>query len=266
MLVFGAFHSLAYNPQTNAWRQLRKSVNLGIVVWTGREAIGWGGGCCGDAQANGVAYDPTGDTYRPLPRSPLAPSQEPAGAWTGRELVLFVSGYGPDGKPYPPGFVRAAAYNPVTNRWRRLARFPMSGPAALGPAVWDGHELLLVAAGKDARSAYSYNPGTNHWRRLASLPSGRAGASVAWTGRQLLLWGGQTSSGSRGLNDGLAYDPHTDRWSSVPRAPLAQRDGSAVAWTGRALIVWGGEIGTPGGTSIPPKFPRDGAAFTPATQ
>ena len=45
--------------------------------------------------------------------------------------------------------------------------------------------------------------------------------------------------------------------------PLRFRSGSAVAWAGRTLIVWGGEIGTPVGTSTPPKHPADGAAFTP---
>lgn len=266
MLVFGAFHSVAYDPQRNTWRELRKAINLGIVVWTGREAIGWGGGCCGDAQSNGSAYNPARNTYRNLPRSPLAPSQAPLGAWTGRELLLFVSGYGPDGKPYPTRLARAAAYNPATNTWRRLAPFPVSGLAALGAAAWNGHELLVAGAGKNARSAYAYDPATNRWRRLASLPTGRVGASAVWTGTQLLLWGGQKLGGSSNLNDGLAYDPSTDHWSSIPQAPLRARSGSAVTWTGRSLLVWGGEIGTPAGTRTPPQFPRDGAIFTPTVQ
>jgi hypothetical protein len=55
LLAFGAFHSVAYDPKTSSWRTLRKSVGGGLVVWTGREAIGWGGGCCGDAWGNGLA-------------------------------------------------------------------------------------------------------------------------------------------------------------------------------------------------------------------
>ena len=54
--------------------------------------IGWGGGCCGDASADGAAYDPATNTWRKLPRSPLAPEQSPIGAWTGHELILLVSG------------------------------------------------------------------------------------------------------------------------------------------------------------------------------
>src|SRR5438034_752000 len=73
MLVWGAFHSAAFNPRTSQWRSLRASVPAGIIVWTGREAIGWGGGCCGDARSNGSAYNPATDRFRSLARSPLAP-------------------------------------------------------------------------------------------------------------------------------------------------------------------------------------------------
>ena len=44
---------------------------------------------------------------------------------TGRERVLFVSGINPaDEKPWPARLARAAAYNPVTDTWRRIAPLP----------------------------------------------------------------------------------------------------------------------------------------------
>lgn len=253
MLVFGAFHSVAYNPRTNVWRELPKAVPGGIVVWTGREAIGWGGGCCGDAWSNGAAYTLTTGAYRNLPRSPLAASQHPLGAWTGRELILFVSGFDPDGKLYPASKARAAAYNPATNRWRRIVPLPETSLGFSGTAVWNGRELLVAAVGGKARSAYAYNPATNHWRRLASLPATRFGpfAPLAvWTGKRLLLFGGQNASATRYLRDGQAYDPRTDRWSTIPAAPLHDVYGASAVWTGRSLIV-----SAHGGS----------AAFTPAT-
>jgi hypothetical protein len=264
MLVFGASHSVAFNPATHKWRGLRHSVPGGITVWTGREAVGWGGGCCGDAESNGAAYNPASGAFRNLAPSPLAPSQRPLGVWTGRELILFVSSFGPDGKHWPARLARAAGYNPLTNTWRRIAPLPEAALRFSGTAVWDGREVLVVAAGANAQSTLAYNPNTNHWRRLAAMPSGRIGATVVWTGKRLLLWGGQNRDASAGLRDGLAYDPQADGWSSIPTAPLRARVGSTVAWTGHALIVWGGEIGTPGGTSTPPTFPRAGASFTPA--
>jgi hypothetical protein len=258
LLAFGAFHSVAYDPKTSSWRTLRKSVGGGLVVWTGREAIGWGGGCCGDAWGNGLAYNPATDTYRDLAPSPLAPSQGPVGAWTGHELVLFSSGLPPDSsdKPYPATFARGAAYNPATDTWRRVAPLPEYG----GAAAWDGREILVVGAGAHARSAFAYDPATNRYRRLARLPFGLQGAAAFWTGHRLLVWGGGESA------RGLVYDTQTDRWSALPAAPL-QGSGQTVAWTGRDLIVWGGVIGTPVGTAHPERYPKylsDGAAFTPA--
>src|ERR1051326_6601495 len=55
--AFGPFHSVAFTPSTSRWRVLHGSLPTGITVWTGSEAIGWGGGCCGDAESNGAAYN-----------------------------------------------------------------------------------------------------------------------------------------------------------------------------------------------------------------
>ena len=240
MLAFGAFHSVAYTTAARVWRELPKPVPGGIVVWTGREAIGWGGGCCGDAWSNGVAYRPAIGRYRPLPRGPLAPSQRPLGAWTGRELLLVVSRFDVEGRPWPARLARAAAYDPSGNTWRRIAPPPEPALGTLGAAVWDGHELLLVAAGRDGRSTYGYDPATNRWRRRAPAPAGRRGPTAVRAGARVLVWGGQSLDGTRPLNDGLAYDRRTDRWSRIAAAPLRPRSGSIVAWTGRELLVWGG--------------------------
>src|ERR671937_858036 len=180
MLVWGQGTRLGYNPRTNRWRRLPNSPLLsihdghGIVVWTGREMIGWGGGCCGDAFSDGVAYRPATNRWRALAPTPLAGAQHPIGAWTGRELILFVGNLNPDtGKPWPARLARAAAYNPATDTWRRIA--PMPAYHA-DNAVWDGRELLVVGgvAGRAAaRVGLAYNPATNRWRRLPPMESGR---------------------------------------------------------------------------------------------
>jgi N-acetylneuraminic acid mutarotase len=260
VLVFGQGTRLAYNPRTNRWRRLPGSPLLsihdgyGIVVWTGREMIGWGGGCCGDAFSDGVAYNPKTNRWRALAPTPLAGDQHPLGAWTGRELILFVSNLNPDtGKPWPARLARAAAYNPATDTWRRIA--PLPAPRGGASAVWDGHEILVVggAAGRSAaRIGFAYNPATNRWRRLPSMESGRIGAAAVWTGSRLLLWGGTTSPGGTAVpRHGAAYDPRTNRWTPLPQAPLAGREQPTAVWTGRSLITWGGARKT------------DGAAFTP---
>jgi N-acetylneuraminic acid mutarotase len=259
MLVFGA--NLAYDPTTNTWRPLPRSVPSGIVLWTGREAIGWGGGCCGDASSSGAAYNPASGRYRVLPRSPLAPSQRPLGAWTGHELILLVSGFDPDGTPYPARLARAAAYDPATNSWRRLPPLPARSLRFATGAAWDGHELLVVGAGSGMRRSYAYAPATNRWRQLASMPVDRSDAAVLWTGSRLVVWGGENGRG-RTVRDGLAYAPKTDRWAAIARAPL-RTDGTSVAWTGKSLLVFGGVIGASEATGNQQVWLREGAAFTP---
>jgi len=259
VLVFGQGTRLGYNPRTNRWRRLPHSPLLsihdgyGIVVWTGREMIGWGGGCCGDAFSDGVAYNPTTNRWRALAPTPLAGGHA-LGAWTRRELVLFVGNLNPDtGKPWPARLARAAAYNPATDTWRRIA--PLPAPRGGASVVWDGHEILVVggSAGRvAARVGFAYNPATNRWRRLPPMDSGRIGAAAVWTGSRLLLWGGTTSPGGTAVpRHGLAYDPRANRWAPLPQAPLAGRLQPTAVWTGRSLITWGG------GTKA------DGAAFTP---
>jgi hypothetical protein len=259
---------LAFDPAADHWRRLPQApTGQGIAVWTGKDMIGWGGGCCGDMSADGAAYDPATNRWRKLAPSPLAPEQGPIGAWTGHELILLVSGIDVgDGKPQPGRFARAAAYDPATDTWRRIAPMPEPDGALGGTAVWDGKELLVVGAGPQARDALAYDPAANRWRRLASIEPGRRGATVVWTGKRLLLWGGlrfdpSSSSPPVLASHGLAYDPNTDRWSPLPRWPLAARDGSAVAWTGRQLLVWGGAVSTRDDRRS--TYLADGAAFTP---
>lgn len=278
MLVWGQGTRKAFNPLTNRWRTLPSSKLLaihdgfGLVVWTGRELIGWGGGCCGDAFDDGVAYNPATNRWRALARSPLAGAQHPVGAWTGRELIVFVGGFDLDGKPWPARLARAAAYNPATNTWRRIAPLPDARNGAT--AVWDGREVLVLGGAGDphggkpgalATAGFAYNPTTNRWRRLPPMESGRASFAAVWTGKQVLVWGGTTRQDPPLIPPhGLAYDPASNSWSTLPQAPLLGRLDPTAVWTGRAMIVWGGQRPKlPLGTGSRLFF--DGAAFTPTT-
>jgi N-acetylneuraminic acid mutarotase len=267
MLVWGQGIREAFNPRTNTWRQLPSSRLLavhdgfGLVVWTGRELLGWGGGCCGDAFSDGVAYSPRTNTWRALRSSPLAGSQHPIGAWTGRELIVFVGGVDPNGKPWPARLARAAAYNPTTNTWRRIAPLPVSPAGAT--AVWDGREVLVVGG----TVGLAYNARTNAWRKLPRTDSSRFGAATVWTGKRLLVWGGSKTAGAGPPvipAHGLAYDPRANRWSPLPEAPLLGRLDPTAVWTGHEMIVWGGDRpAMPLGSGT--RFFNDAAAFRPAS-
>ena len=227
MVVWGQGTREAFDPRANRWRRLPGSALLsvhdgyGLVAWTGRELIGWGGGCCGDAFSDGVAYDPAKNRWRALARSPLAGSQHPIGAWTGRELIVLVGGFDPDGRRLPARLARAAAYDPETDTWRRIA--PPPAQVSRGTAVWDGRELLVVGGAR----VLAYSPAQDRWRRLGR--SGPVGPGLVWNGARLYDWAHSRT-----------YDPTTDRWSRLPRAPVGARPDATAVWTGQALIVWSG--------------------------
>lgn len=258
MIVVGTVNSGAYNPATNQWRSLGPTDSSAVVVWTGRQVLMWGGGCCGSFSATGSAYTPATDSWRPLPPSPLAGRADAAGAWTGTELVIA------GGQNDEQTFADAAAYNPATRTWRRLS--PLPAPRAGVPATWTGTEVILVGGHLPRpdglyADGVAYNPTTNRWRRTAAMPVGRWQHTAVWTGEQLLVWGGLAT----GRDDnpvvpphGYAYDPSTDRWSGLPGAPLRGRVEHTAVWTGHQMLIWGGRL--PAGTEA---RLYDGAAYRP---
>jgi hypothetical protein len=96
----------------------------------------------------------------------------------------------------------------------------------------------------------------------------RGGVVHAWTGEELVVWGGITVQGPptddelperiEGLHrDGAALDRATDRWRTLADSPLSPRVEPAFAWAEDRLFVWGGADAD--------NHPlADGAAYVPA--
>jgi hypothetical protein len=104
------------------------------------------------------------------------------------------------------------------------------------------------------------------WTELPPPPEVRTAAATAWTGTQLLVWGGYVFDGSGNkspFDDGFAFDAASRTWSRIPDSPLSWRSDAASAWTGEELLIWGGWTGE---CCVPSEmFLDDGAAFDPAT-
>jgi Kelch motif len=255
--IVTSFATLLYDPATNRWRALHHG-HGGLAVWTGREVVAWGGGCCGDADRDGVALDPRRGTWRRLPPAPLPGSQHPVGAWTGKELLLLAGR-------------RFAGYDPRANRWTRLAAPPVRPGAQ---AVWTGRELVVFGGYASAghpvpADAHAYDPATNRWRTLQTMEQGRVNGAAVWTGTRVLVWGGLTGRADTPHvpRHGLAYDPRRDRWTPLRDAPLPGRSAPTGAWTGRSFLVVGGSLGVCGPDGVHGCHTQafaDGAAFTPA--
>jgi N-acetylneuraminic acid mutarotase len=219
----------------------------------------WGGGCCDDASAAGAAFDPVRNTWQPLPASPLA-GRRADGVWTGTELVIV--GGQAHGLTF---FADAAAYNPATRSWRRLPSLP--APRFGATLTWTGTQVLVVGGQPDDSAVpyadgWAYTPATNQWRQLPAMAVGRTGHVAVWTGHQLLVWGGKTRASKRAPyttpSHGVVYDPATDQWSALPKAPIRGRVAATAVWTGSQLLIWGGR-------GIAEPFPQftDGAAYWP---
>lgn len=102
-------------------------------------------------------------------------------------------------------------------------------PAAVGSA-----EPTLAPPVVDPWIAFSRG-----WTELPVPPETRSGASIVWTDRELILWGGASVSGA-GTTDGFAFDPSSMTWRQIPPAPITARYGAQATWTGSQVLIWGG--------------------------
>ena len=120
----------------------------------------WGGntGSYPPDTASGGAYDPSSDSWEPLPEAgaPSAREQHTA-VWTG-SLMLVMGGY--DANPYAV-FNDGGRYSPTANTWTAVT---ISGtPAARSghTAVWAGSEMIVWGGtnGSDYfHDTFSYTP------------------------------------------------------------------------------------------------------------
>jgi N-acetylneuraminic acid mutarotase len=254
----------AYDPATDSWRKLTPvSLQDGVAqkaVWTGQEMLVWLRGS--DEQLLGAAYDPATDSWRTLPPHPYGDSFAYATVWTGEEMII-AAGIDYSGKNPPNG----AAYNPSSDTWREFRSSPLA-PPDWANAIWAGTEMI-VWGGTGAcegcppwSGGLAYNPSSDTWRKLHDAPiEQRADFQAVWSGRELIIWGGQ--AGPYGKADGTTYEPVTDTWQVTSPSPLDGRYWASAVWTGREAIIWGGyNVYAPKGAR---RVFADGAAYDPAT-
>jgi hypothetical protein len=255
MIVWGGFDDFGplntggrYNPSTDSWTAT-STTNApaprgeGRAVWTGSEMIVWGGYDGNLFVTTGGRYNPSTDSWRPTSNT----NAHEAGylhsaVWTGSEMIVW------GGCCYVN---TGGRYNPITDRW--TATSTTNAPSARGAhsAVWNdsGREMIVWGGYDNDGSGYlntggRYNPSTDSWTAtsLTNAPSGRDFHAAAWTGSEMIVWGGY--DGSSYLNTGGRYNTSTDSWTatSTNNALTARQDPSAI-WTSSEMIVWGGDTG-----------------------
>jgi hypothetical protein len=124
-----------------------------------------------------------------------------------------------------------------------IAVVAVAVPVAISTAHRHPTESSLVGP-TVATSASTVLPG-GRWTMLPKAPIiARSPAATAWTGTQMLVWGG--ANGNTEYADGAAYNPATRTWTAMPKSPLSARSYTASVWTGRYLFLFGngdGDVG-----------------------
>src|SRR2546422_1764610 len=128
--------------------------------------------------------------------------------------------------------------------------------------VWGGRARIPTFPFTGSR----YDPASDAWMPIsigANVPSARFRHTAAWTGRQMVVWGGNDFYGP--LNTGGRYDPASDAWVSTStgaNVPGARSSHTAV-WTGTKMIVWGGSDAGAVPTSTGGSYDPDSDAWAP---
>lgn len=108
------------------------------IVWTGQNAILWGGQSSGGFLGDGAAYNPALDTWQAVSSTQAPSARGSHGAvWTGSEMLII------GGDSASGALATCSAYSPADDRWRILTNAG-SLQARKGPAaVWSGSELIV---------------------------------------------------------------------------------------------------------------------------
>ena len=266
MIVFGsATTSGAYNPVTNSWRPISTvgapACCFPVVIWTGTEALLWGG----TAQGGGSRYNPTTDTWKAI-STVGAPAAAAPAVWTGTEMITW------GGETSATSQVNTGGrYNPVTDTWvpTTMTNAPLARSGH--QMVWTGSEVLIVGGlyyqlSNNLRywvfDLSRYRPDTDSWATTTAFAGDGNGLSMNWTGSEAIVWGGSVGGGAY-YNRGYRYSPSTAKATStsLTGAPSA-RAGHAAFWTGTQLLIWGGSTQ---GRLTPPVYYPNGGRYSPGT-
>ena len=126
-----------------------------------------------------------------MPRLPST-----SGVWTGWEMLLW------GGRLWADDSLEGAGYDPVSDRWQRLTTVAApNGPRVRHTMLWAGREML-VWGGVPYFSPLPANGGrlnlaTGRWSPITDrgAPLWMVDATAVWTGRAMILFGGDSASG-----------------------------------------------------------------------
>jgi N-acetylneuraminic acid mutarotase len=116
------------------------------------------------------------------------------------------------------------AYDPVSNSWSTLARFPGTARSFGIGAVSNGKAYIGFGASGSTylRDLWSFEPATGTWTQLADCGcSGRRHPAMISIGTKIYVGLGDDASGDR--NDWWMYDISANSWTQIGNLPGAAR-------------------------------------------
>jgi hypothetical protein len=193
------------------------------VVSTGTLVAVWGGnfdapnmGLPGPDRAfnDGAFYNSATFSWAPMRASPLpATRDQPVGAST-TSGVVFARGHS------------TALWNPKSNTWRKLG----DAPAPVTDLTFTGSEAVSYSA--DA----TLDVATGRWRSLPDAPAQLERATIAWTGKELVVVGGAGTPFTSA--SAIALDPSRRLWRQIADPPAkVHAEALAASWDGRRVVV-----------------------------
>lgn len=264
-----------YDPVLGVWSYLSGNLSnapsarlLHTSVWTGNAMIVWGGTGGAGSLNDGGAYNPGLGSWATIPNSlsgtPAARVLHSA-IWSGTELIIWGGAQSQGGSLLNDG----GRYNPASNTWNPIANSLANTPVArqYHTAVWTGTSMIIwggAGAAVDLNDGAIYSPSGNSWIALAgsiaNTPAIREQHTAVWSGTEMIVWGGYSSTSGGLVNSGGRFNPIGNVWTAIAgnllNSPSARLEHSAV-WSGTEMIVWGGT-----GISGPL---NDGGRYNPTT-
>jgi N-acetylneuraminic acid mutarotase len=157
---------------------------------------------------------------------------------------------------------RSWEYDPAKDSWKELA--PMPTPRGAGEAVEAGGKIYVIGGVRSNKpndpgaaiplgspdqivvgTVDEYDPATDRWRSRSPMPTARNHFFAGAVNGKIYAVDGRIGSVFVTKSDTIdlveAYDPATDHWSLVSRAPTTRGDVTGEAHNG-LLYVAGGEF------------------------
>lgn len=203
-------------------------------VWTGADAILWGGFDSSSGFVNtGAVYTQAVDTWRPMINpSPLSVRSRTFHVWTGSKMLVWggFDGNGPLGD--------GAAYEPITDTWTPFAASIMPPPSSGSAActAWDGSHMLVYTGAQ----LYMYDPADDAWIEAPStspVPAARTEHTCLSVPTGFFVFGGKV--GGSATSDAALYVPGQTKWVAIDTTGLPALTYASAAWTG-SIVLFGG--------------------------